>query len=38
VIGDYGVLASGDVTSERFGAYRRSASSLRFLGERGAAR
>jgi branched-chain amino acid transport system substrate-binding protein len=38
VIGDYGVLASGDVTSERFGAYRRSASALRFLGERGTAR
>jgi branched-chain amino acid transport system substrate-binding protein len=34
VIGDYGVLASGDVTSERFGAYRRSASRLRFLGAR----
>ena len=35
VIGNYGVLASGDVTSERFGAYRRSATALRFLGTRG---
>jgi branched-chain amino acid transport system substrate-binding protein len=34
VIGGYGVLASGDVTTDRFGAYRRSASALRFLGQR----
>lgn len=37
-IGDYGVLASGDVTTERFGAYRRSGAGLRYLGERVARR
>jgi branched-chain amino acid transport system substrate-binding protein len=34
VIGDYGVLASGDVSTTRFGAYRRSAAELRYLGQR----
>lgn len=34
VIGDYRVLASGDVSTARFGAYRISASGLHFLGER----
>jgi branched-chain amino acid transport system substrate-binding protein len=36
-IGDYRVLSSGDVSTARFGAYRRSATQLRYLGERGAA-
>jgi branched-chain amino acid transport system substrate-binding protein len=30
-IGDYRVLANGDVTTARFGAYRRSATQLRYL-------
>jgi branched-chain amino acid transport system substrate-binding protein len=34
VIGDYGVLATGDVTTARFGAYRRSATEFRYLGQR----
>jgi branched-chain amino acid transport system substrate-binding protein len=33
-IGTYRVLATGDVAPARFGAYRRSASGLRYLGER----
>jgi branched-chain amino acid transport system substrate-binding protein len=33
-IGTYRVLRTGDVAPARFGAYRRSASSLRYLGER----
>lgn len=38
VIGDYTVLPSGDVAPARFGAYRRSAAGLRFLGTRMARR
>jgi branched-chain amino acid transport system substrate-binding protein len=38
VIGPYRVLASGDVSSARFGAYARSAAGLRYLGERPAQR
>jgi branched-chain amino acid transport system substrate-binding protein len=38
VIGPYRVLATGDVAPARFGAYRRSAAGLRFLGERRARR
>jgi branched-chain amino acid transport system substrate-binding protein len=34
VIGPYRVLATGDVSPTRFGAYRRSATGLRYLGER----
>jgi branched-chain amino acid transport system substrate-binding protein len=37
-IGDYGVLATGEVTTTRFGAYRLSATRLRYLGERSAGR
>jgi branched-chain amino acid transport system substrate-binding protein len=37
-IGDYEVLPSGDVTTARFGAYRRSGTGLRYLGERMARR
>jgi ABC-type branched-subunit amino acid transport system substrate-binding protein len=33
-IGTYRVLRSGDVAPARFGAYRHSASGLRYLGER----
>src|SRR3954447_17997715 len=38
VIGNYRVLSNGEVSSARFGAYRYSASGLRFLGERVARR
>jgi branched-chain amino acid transport system substrate-binding protein len=38
VIGDYAVRASGEVSTARFGAYRQSASGLRYLGERVARR
>jgi branched-chain amino acid transport system substrate-binding protein len=38
VIGPFRVLATGDVSPERFGAYRRSAAGLRYLGERRAGR
>jgi hypothetical protein len=38
VIGDYRVLQSGDITPARFGAYRRSAAGLHYLGERVASR
>jgi branched-chain amino acid transport system substrate-binding protein len=38
VIGPYRVLATGDVSRTRFGAYRRSAAGLRYLGERRAHR
>jgi hypothetical protein len=37
-IGTYRVLAGGDVTPARFGAYRRSATGMRYLGERFAQR
>jgi hypothetical protein len=36
-IGDYRVLPTGDVSTARFGAYRRSAGQLRYLGQRLAA-
>jgi branched-chain amino acid transport system substrate-binding protein len=36
--GDYRVLQSGDIAPARFGAYRRSATGLRYLGERVASR
>jgi branched-chain amino acid transport system substrate-binding protein len=38
VIGDYRVTAGGEVSTVRFGAYRESASGLRYLGERVASR
>jgi hypothetical protein len=38
VIGPFRVLATGDVSRQRFGAYRRSAAGLRYLGERRAGR
>jgi branched-chain amino acid transport system substrate-binding protein len=38
VIGPYSVLATGDVSTTRFGAYRRSAAGFRFLGTRRAGR
>ena len=38
VIGDYGVLPTGEVSTARFGAYRQSGSRLRYLGERVARR
>jgi branched-chain amino acid transport system substrate-binding protein len=38
VIGDYGVLPIGEVTTARFGAYRQSGSRLHYLGERVARR
>jgi branched-chain amino acid transport system substrate-binding protein len=38
VIGPFRVLPTGDVSPERFGAYRRSAAGLRYLGERRAGR
>ena len=38
VIGDYRVLATGDVSSARFGAYRRSSAELTYLGQRVAVR
>jgi branched-chain amino acid transport system substrate-binding protein len=38
VIGSYRVLATGDVSPARFGAYSRSAAGLRYLGERRAER
>ena len=38
VIGPFRVQATGDVSPARFGAYRRSAAGLRFLGERRARR
>jgi branched-chain amino acid transport system substrate-binding protein len=38
VIGDFDVLPSGDISAGSFGAYRRSADGLRFLGERVARR
>jgi hypothetical protein len=34
VIGPFRVLATGDVAPARFGAYRRSAAGLRYLGVR----
>jgi branched-chain amino acid transport system substrate-binding protein len=38
VIGPYRVLANGDISPTRFGAYRRSGAGLRYLGERVARR
>jgi branched-chain amino acid transport system substrate-binding protein len=38
VIGRFRVEATGDVAPARFGAYRRSAAGLRYVGERGVAR
>jgi ABC-type branched-subunit amino acid transport system substrate-binding protein len=37
-IGDYRVLPSGETSTARFGAYRRSATELRYLGQRMATR
>jgi hypothetical protein len=34
VLGDYRIMASGDVSTTRFGAYRRTASALSFQGIR----